>query len=141
MPSKVAQETKVCAKCGKKKPKNLDNFGILVRRGKQGFQGRCKPCTKEDRKEKYAQSLRVERGEEEKRVTFVPAAPFALWIKRRQYAYESLSQFCRTCELQERRVYDLIKGNSHRVSVDRVDTALVRDGTTMLWKLYPELYE
>lgn len=141
MPSKVAQETKVCAKCGKKKPKNLDNFGILVRRGKQGFQGRCKPCTKEDRKEKYAQSLRIERGEEEKRVTFVPAAPFALWIKRRQYAYESLSQFCRTCELQERRVYDLIKGNSHRVSVDRVDTALVRDGTTMLWELYPELYE
>jgi hypothetical protein len=141
LPSKVAQEMKVCAKCGKKKPKNLDNFGPLVRRGKEGFQGRCKPCTVEDRKEKYARDLRVANGEEEKRVTFVPAAPFALWIKRRQYAYESLSQFCRTCELQERRVYDLIKGNSKRVSVDRVDTALVRDGTTMLWELYPELYE
>ena len=85
--------------------------------------------------------MRVANGEEEKHVTFVPAGPFVLWVKRRQYAYESLSKFCATCELQERRVYDLLKGKSKRVSVDRVDTALVRDGTTMLWELYPELYE
>ena len=141
MPSKVAEETKACSKCGEVKPKNYDNFGLLHRRGKDGFQPRCKPCTKQDRKDKYARDVRIARGEEDKRVQLLPARPFVLWIKRRQYAYDSLSKFCKTCGLQERRVYDLLKGKSQRVSLDRVDTALVRDGTTMLWELYPELYE
>ncbi len=141
MPSKVAQETKVCSKCGEEKPKDYDNFGLIRRYGKDGFQPRCKPCTAKDRKARYARDARVSRGEEEKRVVLLPAAPFVVWIKHRRPTYGSLNKFCKTCGLQERRVYDLLKGKSKRVSLDNVDTALVNDGTTMLWELYPELYE
>lgn len=140
MPCEAPAKTKVCSGCGRRRLAKF--FGPRNRSDrKDQLSARCRDCTrKEDRRRREKQKA-IARGELEPEINFVPAEPFREWVRGRIEKYGSLREFCEVCDLQERRVYDLLNKNQKRVLVENVDKALVNDGSAMLWELYPELYE
>lgn len=136
-------KTKVCKECGKRKRASQFHKRIRTDR-KDMLAPRCKPCALERERQRRAENRKlremVRSGEILPPVNFVPAGPFRKWLEATIPEYESLAAFCAQCEQEERRIYDVLRGKTKRVSVDGVDRALSRDGRMMLWELYPKLY-
>lgn len=89
----------------------------------------------------------------------VDAAPFREWLEERRRVFLSESRqdanghvitwreggpvppwFSAYVGVADRHLYRILKGEMKRVRIDIVDQALVHEGSTMLWELYPELY-
>jgi hypothetical protein len=140
LPCEAPAKTKVCRACGKRRSAK---FFYKRRRAdrKDQLAARCKDCQREEDRKKREIAKAIKDGELEPEINFVPAQPFREWVQGRLHHYESLREFCEVCGLQERRIYELLNKNQKRVLVENVDQALVRDGSAMLWELYPELYE
>ena len=100
----------------------------------------CKDCrNKQDRKRKALE--KKSKTEKNKSVSRLPVEPFVLWLKETIPRYGNQEEFCATAEIGTRRVNELLSGRQTRVSLELVDRALTREGSSMLWELYPELYE
>lgn len=83
--------------------------------------------------------------------------PFQDWLTERRERYGGIGDLSEVVGIPERQLYTLItgfemvSGKRRRdgkscmrpklsVSIDVVDRALIREGSTSLWELYPELY-
>lgn len=74
-------------------------------------------------------------------VTRLPAAPFGVWLREREGEYESRLAMARALGLDDSLLGKLLAGKKSGVSIDAVERALVREGSTFLWQLYPSLYD
>lgn len=142
--SDYTPKTKPCLGCKKVLPFTSEFFPTHTRRGVDGLRPRCRPCHRE-----FQAQYRVKSGETRERMDRVPAGPFREWILRRADFYNRLlpynngagaAELARRSGLSERRINEVLK-RSKFVRVDIVDRALVNEGSTMLWEIYPELYE
>lgn len=68
------------------------------------------------------------------------SAVFAQWLKAKQREYGGPEQLALVIGMSPRNVRHYLVREYPRVSIDTVDRALIREGTTFLWQLYPELY-
>jgi len=98
-----------------------------------GRKGQCRPCVQAVVKERVPRERSRASGEK------VPIGPFRDWLMSRIQKYGSACDVARELGLSEREVYRFLK-QSKMVTVATVDHALTRDGGTMLWEIYPELY-
>lgn len=148
--SNLSPGTKTCIECEKDYPATRDFFQARNRRGRQGFKPRCKPCQK-TWTDNYLARVEAEKAEvgADKVVHYLPAEPFREWIKSRMAFYYAqsyfeigagASEFSRRSGMSKRRINEVLK-RSEQVTVELVDRVLIAEGSTMLWELYPELYE
>lgn len=143
MPSST-ERRKVCNKCKKRRAAKF--FKPYKRKDrKDDLSARCRDCIREDNRERWIARKQLQKDIEEGRalpaVSRLPADPFREWLTRDALPrYASIREFCEATGLQERRVFDVVKGRQKNVSLDYVDKAVTRDGSTFLWELYPELY-
>lgn len=80
----------------------------------------------------------------------LPREPFVRWLEKLQPRYESIGVFAEALGLDESLLRRVLRGWGVRrgervpkpyVSLDTVDRALTSEGSTLLWELYPALYE
>ena len=134
---------KRCNKCGRNRLAKFYDSRLREDRHDM-LAARCRDCVREDwrlkREEEARHKRAVKRGLELPKVNRLPIKPFQSWVEDRLTKYESITEFCEATEMHERRVYDLLRGRQNTVELETVDRALTREGSTMLWELYPDLY-
>ena len=118
-------QTRTCKACKQTKP--WTEFHMQEDRPKT----QCKPC--------YNATRRVTRAGESREM--VPVGPFCAWIKHtmRRNGWDR-SDFAWQAGCNERSVFRWTTGETERINIGIVDSVLVREGSTMLIDLYPELY-
>lgn len=141
MPSEVAK--KRCNGCGKLRLVKF--YTKRVRPGrKDQLAARCKDCVTKGNRERWERRKRerelIKSGEILPPVARLPVGPFKAWCAQRVEKYDSIADFCQVTEMNERRVYDLMNDRQKTVTLEVVDRALTREGSTFLWELYPDLY-
>lgn len=144
----------LCAKCKQDKP--IDDFS--PRRGTGWYDDNgtkrysyCQTCMRtEDKERKRKDRLAGKpaskysgerRNVKVSRHDMLPVEPFALWLKAKVIEYGSVLSVAHATGLGDRRIRSILGGEQKYVSLDTVDFALVREGSTFLFQLYgPELY-
>ena len=117
---------KTCTMCKRDLP--MDKFRRRNRRGRQERRERCGDCESE-----------LERAYRngQRRIAYLDADPFYEWLVALKGKYGTM-EAARRCGISDRHVRRAVAGEHSRVTLDLVDRALVNEGSTMLWELYPD---
>ncbi len=107
------------------------------------FMQRCRDIRRMD----YAMKAHAEgrsytpivRAVEHERGLRVPIGPFRDWLRERLPHHETLGELADAIASSERALYRWLYEHQN-VIVDNVHRALVAEGSTELWELYPDLY-
>jgi hypothetical protein len=81
----------------------------------------------------------IERSQPEKDLR-LEAGPFRDWLLAKLGEYGNTLRLAHACGTTVRRIYSVLKEEQAWVSIDTVDRALTREGSTYLFQLYPRLY-
>lgn len=68
------------------------------------------------------------------------AVPFSAWLREREGEYDDRVHMARALGMDDSLLGKLLEDRKPAVSIDTVEHALVREGSTFLWQLYPDLY-
>jgi hypothetical protein len=99
----------------------------------------CYRCTRQRKRESYHAQREPD--------MYLPAAPFARWLKRRVPLYGSESQMARALGMDPTGTQRILRAKVHEgkpkesVTLSLVDRVLCREGSTHLAELYPALYQ
>jgi hypothetical protein len=71
----------------------------------------------------------------------INAEPFAQWLEALSHEVEGTQELAFRTGLLERTIRRILTREFKSVSMDLIDRALLNEGSTCLWELYPSLYE
>jgi hypothetical protein len=137
--------TKRCTRCRKTLPRDEQHFHVDYRNPDgtpHRFKSQCKDCARISgraaRKRHKARMARLTSPVDLEAGVMLNIDPFRAWLRRLVLLYgQGLA--AEKVGVAERVLHRWLH-ESRSVHIDNVDRALIREGSTDLWELYPELY-
>lgn len=133
---------RVCSSCGVEKP---DSEFYAARRSPTGEvlarKGQCRACIAARRLPRELRRRRSNTPVDREGGTLLPIGPFRAWLKDRLASdeYDGVDEFATALDTAHRVVWGWLHSTT-TVHIDRVDRALIAEGSAMLRDVYPGLY-